>query len=85
MGFHLPLYRILEIFRLNNDYYKSIISLSIDKKEEQNELIDKIDLLDSKMENYDKFARYTFIISIMLSAFFIIMITFNKSTMENKK
>ncbi|WP_321778129.1 hypothetical protein [Sulfurimonas sp.] len=84
-GFSYTIYLLLEILKLNTDYYKSIISFNIKGNVEQNKLELKLSLLDTKMKKFDKCAKKIFFISILISAFFIVMITANKNILEYKK
>lgn len=69
-GFGFVIYRLLNIFNLNKEYFKKIISN--DKEEE-------IIALENSMSKIDKVIRIVFIVSILFSSLFILLIIISKN------
>lgn len=82
VGFSFTIYLLLEILKLNNEYYKLIIAFPIEDKTNISKKAKQLDLLEKKMKKYDICTKRIFITSIAISAFFIIMITINKNIIE---
>lgn len=73
ISFTYTIWCVLEIFYINNEYFKKIIQFRIG----QNSC--EIETLENKMATLDKKVRYSFFISILISIFFIISISINKN------
>lgn len=70
---------ILEVFYINNEYFKRIIAFRAG-----NSSCD-IEKLEEKMKLLDKKVRYSFFFSIVISALFIISIALNKNIESKEK
>ncbi|WP_419782893.1 hypothetical protein [Malaciobacter marinus] len=71
--FTYTIWYVLEVFYINNEYFKKIIQF----RAGQNSC--EIEKLENKMAILDKKIRYSFFISILISIFFIISISINKN------
>lgn len=81
-GFSITIYLLLEILKLNNKYYQLIIAFPIVPESNSSKKANQLELLEKKMKKYDNCTKRVFILSIIASAFFIIMITINKNILE---
>lgn len=70
---------ILEVFYINNEYYKRIIGFRAGNNSCE------IEKLEEKMKLLDKKVRYSFFFSILISALFIISIALNKNIESKEK
>ncbi len=79
ISYAYSIWTILNVFYINNEYYKKIIAFRAGDSSWD------IEKLEEKMEILDKKVRYSFFFSILISALFIISIAINKNIETKEK